>query len=156
MTAHETARRIVDANSYLTLATADRDGRPWATPVYYTPDYCPPDGGTDFYWVSRPESRHSRNLAERPDVGIVIFNSQVPLLSGEAVYLRAHAEQIGEAELERCTEIFRSWLPELESFEANRLRAPEPLRLYRARAVEASVILADEADIRIPIDLPLS
>jgi hypothetical protein len=26
------ARRIVDANMYMTLATADDDGRPWASP----------------------------------------------------------------------------------------------------------------------------
>ncbi|MGW6278512.1 pyridoxamine 5'-phosphate oxidase family protein [Kribbella sp. NPDC055071] len=151
MSAQEAARRIVEANNYLTLATADRDGRPWATPVYYTPD-----GGIDFYWVSRPESRHSRNLAERPEVGIVIFDSQVPLLTGEAVYLTAYAEQVSDPDLDRCTEIFRSRLPELASFEAKRLRAPEPLRLYRAHALEASVILSDEADIRIPIELPLS
>ena len=29
------AREIIDANQYLTLATADGDGRPWAAPVWY-------------------------------------------------------------------------------------------------------------------------
>jgi predicted pyridoxine 5'-phosphate oxidase superfamily flavin-nucleotide-binding protein len=33
--AAECARRIIDANSYATLATADADGRPWATPVWF-------------------------------------------------------------------------------------------------------------------------
>jgi nitroimidazol reductase NimA-like FMN-containing flavoprotein (pyridoxamine 5'-phosphate oxidase superfamily) len=84
MTPQDTARRIIDTNHYLTLATADRDGRPWASPVYYTPD-----SGSDFYWVSRPDSRHSRNLAGRPQVGIVIYDSQVPLFAAEAVYLTA-------------------------------------------------------------------
>ena len=27
------ARGIADTNLYMTLATADRDGRPWASPV---------------------------------------------------------------------------------------------------------------------------
>jgi Pyridoxamine 5'-phosphate oxidase len=27
------AREIIDANRYMTLATADGDGRPWAAPV---------------------------------------------------------------------------------------------------------------------------
>ena len=31
------ARQIVAANMYMTLATADRDGRPWASPVWYVP-----------------------------------------------------------------------------------------------------------------------
>jgi nitroimidazol reductase NimA-like FMN-containing flavoprotein (pyridoxamine 5'-phosphate oxidase superfamily) len=29
------ATEIIDANRYLTLATADGDGRPWAAPVWY-------------------------------------------------------------------------------------------------------------------------
>ena len=28
------AREIIDANLFMTLATADSDGRPWASPVY--------------------------------------------------------------------------------------------------------------------------
>ncbi|QNE19415.1 pyridoxamine 5'-phosphate oxidase family protein [Kribbella qitaiheensis] len=151
MTPQDVARRIVDANQYMTLATADRDGRPWASPVCYTSD-----GGRDFYWASRPESRHSSNLADRSEVGIVIFDSQVPLFVGEAVYLTAHALQVGEADLARCTDIFRGRLPELASFSPERLRAPQPLRLYVAHALEASVLLADDGpDIRVPIALPL-
>lgn len=29
------ARAIVDSNAYMTLATADETGRPWASPVWY-------------------------------------------------------------------------------------------------------------------------
>jgi nitroimidazol reductase NimA-like FMN-containing flavoprotein (pyridoxamine 5'-phosphate oxidase superfamily) len=151
MTPQQTARRIIEANNYLTLATADRDGLPWASPVYYTPD-----GGTDFYWVSRPESRHSRNIAERPDAGIVVYDTQVPLGAAEAVYFAAHAELVGDGELDMCAEIFRRRRPELAPFTPERLSAPHPLRLYRARIVEASVLINDGGpDIRIPVDLPL-
>ena len=31
----EAARAIVDANSYMTLATVDTDGAPWASPVWF-------------------------------------------------------------------------------------------------------------------------
>jgi nitroimidazol reductase NimA-like FMN-containing flavoprotein (pyridoxamine 5'-phosphate oxidase superfamily) len=151
MTPKDTARRIIDANHYLTLATADRDGRPWASPVYYTPD-----GGGDFYWVSRPDSRHSRNLADRPEVGIVIYDSQVAIFAAEAVYVTAHAEQVGEADIERCADIFRSRLPELVSFGPERLQAPNPLRLYRAQTLEASVLLHDGGpDVRVPVEIPM-
>jgi nitroimidazol reductase NimA-like FMN-containing flavoprotein (pyridoxamine 5'-phosphate oxidase superfamily) len=64
------AREIVDANLYMVLATADEAGRPWASPVYYTPD-----GYT--YWVSSSEARHSQNLAARPELGIVISRARV-------------------------------------------------------------------------------
>ena len=31
------ARAIVDGNSYMTLGTADAEGLPWASPVWYAP-----------------------------------------------------------------------------------------------------------------------
>lgn len=151
MTAQHTARRIIEANNYLTLATANRDGHPWASPVYYTPD-----GGIDFFWVSRPGSRHSRNIAERSEVGIVIYDSQVPLGGAEAVYLTARAEQLGDPALEPCAEVFRRRRPELASFTPERLRAPHPLRLYRARVLEASVLLDNDGpDIRVSVRVPV-
>ena len=56
-------RAIIDANLYMVLGTADRAGRPWATPVYYAhADY------REFLWVSKPEARHSRNLEAREAV----------------------------------------------------------------------------------------
>ena len=40
-------RAIVDANQYMTLATADPAGVPWASPVWYAvADY------REFFWVS--------------------------------------------------------------------------------------------------------
>ncbi|MGC4938699.1 pyridoxamine 5'-phosphate oxidase family protein [Kribbella sp. DT2] len=151
MTPEDIARRIIDANNYLTLATADREGRPWASPVCYTPD-----GGSDFYWVSRPDTRHSRNLAERPEVGIVIFDSQVPLFGAEAVYLTAYAEQVAASDLARCAAIYSSRFPELASFGAARLQAPEALRLYRAHVLEASVLINDDGpDVRVPVTVPV-
>ena len=57
------ARAVIDANLYMILGTAGEDGHPWVTPVYYSAE-----GYTDFYWVSSPESMHSRNIAARPQV----------------------------------------------------------------------------------------
>ena len=66
------ARAIVDGNDYMTLGTADADGLPWASPVWYAPA-----GYAEFLWLSSPEALHSRNLAVRPELSIVIFDSQV-------------------------------------------------------------------------------
>jgi nitroimidazol reductase NimA-like FMN-containing flavoprotein (pyridoxamine 5'-phosphate oxidase superfamily) len=55
------ARRVIDSHVYMTLATADEDGRPWASPVWFAHD-----GPSRFIWVSKREARHSRNLAVRP------------------------------------------------------------------------------------------
>ena len=63
------ARGIVDSNLYATLATADAEGRPRASPVWFAHE-----GYRDFLWVSRPEARHSRNLAVRPELALVVVS----------------------------------------------------------------------------------
>src|ERR671914_2974523 len=83
------ARAIIDSNFYMTLGTADGDGRPWVSPVCYAHDRY-----AEFYWVSSPEATHSRNLAARPQVSIVIFDSRTPVGCGQGVYVRAVAEEL--------------------------------------------------------------
>ena len=74
------AKTIIDSNLYMTLGTADEAGRPWVSPVYYaTAEY------GEFFWVSSPEATHSLNLAARPQLAIVIFDSRAPVGTGEAV-----------------------------------------------------------------------
>jgi pyridoxine/pyridoxamine 5'-phosphate oxidase len=89
-TAADEARRVVAANAYMTLATADADGRPWATPVWFAALDC-----ADFVWVSRPGTRHSANIVGRSAVGIVVFDSTVAVGGAAAVYIEAEAEEVG-------------------------------------------------------------
>jgi hypothetical protein len=96
-----TARRVIDGNQFRTLGTLDADGRPRLSPVNYTAARY-----SDFYWVSSPLAHHSRNLGERADVQIVIFD---PVAGGDAVYFAATAREIGEDELAAvCPEAFRA------------------------------------------------
>ncbi len=49
MTNDEIARSILDGVSYVVLATADADGAPWSSPVWFaTDDY------RELFWVSHP------------------------------------------------------------------------------------------------------
>ena len=43
------ARAIIEDNFYMTLATADGEGLPWATPVWYAPE-----SDLSLLWMSRP------------------------------------------------------------------------------------------------------
>src|SRR5262245_38564843 len=95
------ARAIIDSNSYLTLGTADESGRPWVSPVWFAHA-----GYREFFWVSSPEAQHSRNLDARPEVSIVIFDSQVAPSDAEAVYTSARAEQVSGDELDAGIEVF--------------------------------------------------
>jgi hypothetical protein len=140
------ARNIIDSNLYMTLGTADETGKPWASPVYYAPhEY------TEFLWVSAPEATHSRNLAARPELSIVIFDSRTPINTGQAVYMSAVAEELTGAELDRGIEIFsrRSQQHGADAWTRTDVLAPARLRLYRATASETFVL--DRHDQRIPV-----
>jgi pyridoxamine 5'-phosphate oxidase-like protein len=128
------ARHVIDANLYMTLGTLGPDGRPRVSPVYYTAARY-----TDFYWVSSPEARHSRNIAERPEVAIAIFDSTLPVGAGEAVYLDATAREVLEEELEAVRgEAFRR-TGGARAFTPAELRGDADLRLYVARATGCEV-----------------
>jgi hypothetical protein len=127
----EAVSQVIDANVYMVLSTADESGQPWVSPVFFaTADQ------VDFYWISAPDTIHSRNLVARPGLSIVIFNSQVPPGQGQAraVYLSGEAGLVPAPEIARGLEIY----PGLAS-RGGRIIAPEevtapgPYRLYRAR-----------------------
>jgi len=132
-----TARRVIDANHYMTLATRAPDGWPRLSPVYYTAACY-----TDFYWLSSPQARHSRNLTDRPEVEIVIFDSTVAVGEGEAVYVSATAPPIRDDELEAvCPEAFRTTAG-ARRFAPDELRGGAPLRLFVAHATAWEVHVA--------------
>jgi nitroimidazol reductase NimA-like FMN-containing flavoprotein (pyridoxamine 5'-phosphate oxidase superfamily) len=142
-----TPREILGSNLYMTLATADEEGNPWPSPVYYaSEDYA------DFYWVSDPEARHSRNLAVRPRAGAVVFDSRAPIGTGQAVYMALVAEQVGGAELEHAIAIFSrvSVSHGGHEWSVADVTAPARLRLYRATATDWWEL--DATDRRIAID----
>jgi nitroimidazol reductase NimA-like FMN-containing flavoprotein (pyridoxamine 5'-phosphate oxidase superfamily) len=155
------ARGIIDSNLYMTLATADADGRPWASPVYFAPaDY------REFVWVSVPGVQHSQNIAARPEVGIAIFDSTVAPGTGRGVYVDARAEELTEhADFDRCLAAFNSRLEDpaasgAKSFEPADLRpGGSHLRLYRATASALFALDPDghpdgrAGDYRAPVDL---
>jgi hypothetical protein len=125
------ARAIIDANLYMTLATADSGGRPWVSPVFFAPA-----GYTELYWISSPEVTHSRNLAVRPQASIVVFDSRQPAGEGRAVYMSATAEQLSGADLERGLAVYPGPGRGEWTMTAERLQPPAPYRLYRARVSE--------------------
>jgi hypothetical protein len=131
------ARNIIDGNWYMALGTADEDGRPWVSPVYYAPA-----GYAEFFWVSSPEVKHSRNIAARPEVSIVIFDSRAPVGAGQGVYVSATAQVLTGADLDRGIDVFtrRSVAHGAKEWRPEDVRPPAVYRLYRATASEHWVL----------------
>jgi len=146
---HEaTARQLIDSVQYMTLATSDEAGRPWASPVWFAHE-----GYRNFLWVSKPDARHSRNLAARPEAGIVIFDSTVPMGSGQAVYVEATVEQLQGEDEERGIEVFsaRSQAHGGPAWTVEEIRSPAPPRLYRATASAHYVLGANDERVAVSL-----
>lgn len=144
----ETARRLIDSVAYMTLATADRDGRPWASPVWYAHD-----NYREFIWVSKPDARHSVNLAVRPELAIVIFDSHVQPGHGEGVYIEARATELTGSDADSALAIFsqRSVAQGMRPWSADDVGEGARLRLYGATASALFILSPD--DRRIPVAL---
>ena len=156
-------RSIIDGNVYMVLGTADGAGRPWVSPVFYASHAC-----REFFWISSPEVTHSRNLAERPQVSIVIFDSRAPVGSGgsTAVYLAGTAAVVPEDDVDRSLAVSTDFAGRGgREITAADVRSPAPYRLYRATVTEHSVLCPRPAgvpcadhgldyDHRTPVDLP--
>lgn len=134
------ARDLLEANCYLTLGTVDPDGRPWTSPVYFASA-----GEREFYWVSATDARHSRNLAGRPQVSIVVFDSGAAPFHGRAVYAVGEARELSGDDLDRGLEVY----PGSSSRGATPVTREEVTgsslyRLYRATASDLWVLCPRE------------
>jgi len=150
--AARTIRDIVEANQYLVLATADATGRPWSSPVYFAHlDF------TRFFWVSSPDVTHSRNIAVRPQVGIVVFDSQVRIGTGQGAYMSGVARLLADGETDAGIAAFsrRSVAHGGHEWTSDDVRPGAGLRLYEATA-DAHWILAKDGQpdhrVAVPLD----
>ncbi len=119
--------RVLAANRYLVLGTADEDGQPWVTPVFFAP--LDPNR---VCWVSSPDSRHSRNIAHRAEVAITVFDSTVDVGRAEAAYFDADAAQATLDETDTTLQALNSRLPQDKRLSHDDLQPRGPLVVYRA------------------------
>jgi nitroimidazol reductase NimA-like FMN-containing flavoprotein (pyridoxamine 5'-phosphate oxidase superfamily) len=132
------ARSVIDSNRYMALGTVDEAGHPWVSPVWFAcQDY------RNFHWLSSPDSKHSRNLAARPEIAIAVFDSSVPVGGAQAVYMKGLAEELTGDELEVGLQVYdrvsredigREW--GLDDVQGSSL-----FRLYRATVSEHWVLI---------------
>ncbi len=151
-TAH--ALELLARNRYVVLATADEDGSPWATPVWFAPDA--PDSLDRILWVSWPGSRHSRLIARRPQVALAVFDSSRPSEEAAAFYAVAEAAECPEPALDAALAHYnrRSLEHGLPAFSREDVTEPARLRLYVADLTEAWVLDQDSpVDERAPVPL---
>ncbi|MFB9237369.1 pyridoxamine 5'-phosphate oxidase family protein [Plantactinospora siamensis] len=141
------ARTLLDTNAFLTLGTVGPDGRPWTSPVYFAAA-----GLREFYWCSEADAVHSRNLAERPPVSIVVFDSRVRPYHGRALYAAGTAVELDDADLDRGLRVYPG--PSDRGGTALTLddvTGSSPYRLYRATATDVWVLCPREPGQPCPL-----
>jgi hypothetical protein len=133
------ARAIIDANLYLTLGTVDADGHPWTSPVYFSAA-----GDREFLWASATDALHSRHLAERPRVSVVVFDSTVAPYHGRAVYAVGEARELAGDDVDRAIGLYPRPDTGATSVTREDVTAPVPYRLYRATLSDMWVLCPRE------------
>jgi uncharacterized protein YhbP (UPF0306 family) len=151
-----TVPRLLAAHRYLVLGTADGEGRPWATPVFFVAD-----GEHRVLWVSAPDSRHSRNIAARPEVAITIFDTHAPIGGAEALYLEATAGPVADDERTAALAVLNTGLPTRHQLGPEDLEPAGPLRVYQAAITSHFVLIRggdtrfdNVTDARLPVTPP--
>lgn len=155
---------ILFESSFMTLATADGEGLPWAAPVEFV---C--DEELRFYWLSMADARHSENVRMNPWVAFSIYDcTQTPAVNAvQGLYGEGPVEELPASELEVIKPSIERWIswrdakretPRPQS--QDRLDEPDsPWRSYRVDPSHLyaldPVVLADGrlVDSRVPVDL---
>jgi hypothetical protein len=134
------ARSLLDRNNYLVLGTIGAGGRPWASPVYFAAA-----GLHDYYWMSDAGAEHSINVAARPEVSIVVFDSSVPPYHGRAVYAAGEAAAVSDDGLDRAFEVYPGPADRgAGGVTREDVTGSSPYRLYRAVASDVWVLCPRE------------
>lgn len=152
----EVVPRLLNANHYCVLATANAAGEPWATPVFFAARH-----DREVFWVSSPTSRHSRNIEVRPTIGVTIFDSTSPIGGAEALYLEAHASAVESSLHAEALDVLNTRLPPQKALAPDNLLPTGPLQPYHATATRHYVLIRggdarfdNVVDERLPVRPP--
>jgi nitroimidazol reductase NimA-like FMN-containing flavoprotein (pyridoxamine 5'-phosphate oxidase superfamily) len=131
------ARSVLDENRYVTLGTADAAGRPWVSPLFYTLG-----GYAELLWISEPRARHSRNIAVRPQVSLVVYDSRVPVGAAKAVYMSGVAAEVTGTGIAAAAAAYneRSLAKGGQEIGVHEVRPTGRFRVYRATVTDHWVL----------------
>jgi predicted pyridoxine 5'-phosphate oxidase superfamily flavin-nucleotide-binding protein len=123
---NEKVKTLFQSIRYATISTIDKDGKPWAAPVWYVSDI-----DNTIYWWSPLDAQHSKNIAHNPDIYITIFDSTAPEGDGFGLYLQAEARITTDNELDLAISLYNQTT---KIFKLNRENCTgnAPTRIYKA------------------------
>lgn len=123
---NDKGKNILETIRYATISSVDKNGEPWAAPVWYVfdEDY-------NIYWWSPTEAQHSRNISTNPNIYVTIFDSTLPEGEGIGLYLRAQAGEISDDELDVAIERYNK-STSVFKLDRENCTGNAPTRMYKA------------------------
>jgi len=122
------AKKIISKILYITIATSNKRGIPWNTPVYSAFD-----DKYNFYWISWIKNQHSKNIKENNQIFIVIYDSTVVEGQGHGVYIQAKAHEIAEDnEIKHALKYLDGRINKLGRHKTSQFQGNKPRRIYKA------------------------
>lgn len=127
ITPNAKAKAVLDSIAYITVATTDRSGQPWNTPVagfHFDDDYI-------LYWASWAENQHSKNIRDNDRVFVVVYDSTPADAKPSAgVYLIGKAKELtDEQEVMRAALVFKD--DQFNPSDGTQYIDQKPRRIYK-------------------------
>ena len=123
---NEKVKILLQTVRYATVSTVDKDGEPWAAPVWYVFD-----DDYNVHWWSPIDSQHSKNIAHDPNVYIAIFDSTAPEGDGFGLYMRAEAKVLTGDELDSAMDLYNQ-STEMFKLDLENCTGNASTRMYKA------------------------
>lgn len=102
------AQNILKKIAYINIATVNKDGSPWNTPVA-----AHHDEHLHFFWGSNVNNVHSQNIKRDGRVFVTMYDSTVPEGTGEGLYMTGIAKEVSRVNPDVSTYEFipeRVWI----------------------------------------------
>jgi nitroimidazol reductase NimA-like FMN-containing flavoprotein (pyridoxamine 5'-phosphate oxidase superfamily) len=126
------AQQILRTERFLTLATVDRSGFPWASPLLY--GY---DAGLTLYWSSAIASRHSINLDETQGrCAVTMFDSHASPGKIAGLFLTGTGELVPENQVAQALEHLFARMDQRPNRTAADYLGKSPRRFYQFQPSE--------------------
>lgn len=95
------ARKIIEKNQYITIASSDKSGNPWISPVVYCFDE-----NWNMYFVSMPTSKHCSNIKINKKIACAVFDSRQMWGQGVGLQFEAVSEVLNLRESIKVSKIY--------------------------------------------------
>jgi uncharacterized protein YhbP (UPF0306 family) len=101
MNSVQIVKYLLENNRHMEVATADKYGKPWVSPVFFVYD-----DEYNLYWVSNKDAIHSNNIKENSQVAIVVVG-KLPDETTDGVYFDSEAIELqDEFEIKKAMELY--------------------------------------------------